>query len=488
MLQMSPAQMTALYRDAQALYRKGRLAEARQTAQKLALAAPRHPDVHHLLSQIAYDSGDRDTCLKHLRKALKAAPGAAPLWSAAAARLRALNEPREALAAYDHLIGLDRKAIAPRAEKAHYLQLLGRFGESETQFRKLIAAAPHETELYRMFLGTKKLTPDDPLLAQMETLWRDARVTGEARMHLGFALAKAMDDTGQHDRTFVYLDAANGVQRDLAPYDPEIRRRELAGLMAAQDSDLTPLGDPPRLRPVFVTGLPRSGTTLVEQILGAHSAVTAGGELGHVLRQAYARLGAAEHMTPLDQLTPAALRDFADGYLRMVRRDLAQERGVFTDKSIQTNLVFGLLHRALPGARFVVVHRDPRDIALSIYRNPFRLGTHRYACDFADIAEAIRQFRHSIALWQDRLPGVLHEVHYEDLVSDPEPQARALVAAAGLDWEDACLSFHERRTTVKTLSVAQVREPIHARRRAAWERYATQMQPFFDAWGDAPWD
>ena len=159
-----------------------------------------------------------------------------------------------------------------------------------------------------------------------------------------------------------------------------------------------------------------------------------------------------------------------------------------TDKSIMAYLIYGLLHATLPNARFIVVHRDPRDIALSIYKNHFSAGTHRYANDLAAIAEVIKSFRQIIAHWRDTLPDRFAEIRYEDLVSDPETQSKHLIAAAGLDWEDQCLNFHEKGGTVKTLSLHQVRQPIYKSSAAAWRRYETELQPFIDAWGDTPWD
>jgi hypothetical protein len=236
---------------------------------------------------------------------------------------------------------------------------------------------------------------------------------------------------------------------------------------------------------VFVCGLPRSGTTLVEQIIAAHSAARAGGEMGHALLKAHQMLGLDK---PLRDTAAESFHDWATAVMRLAMRDAGPGAGVITEKAIQSHRIFGLIHRTLPGARLIVVHRDPRDIALSVYKNHFATGAHRYANDLADIAGEIRLFRDSIAYWKAQLPGAIHEVHYEELVADAESQSRALIAAAGLDWEDGCLRFHEAKGAVQTLSIAQVRQPIHAGRRQAWKAYETELQPFIQAWGDAPWD
>ena len=156
----------------------------------------------------------------------------------------------------------------------------------------------------------------------------------------------------------------------------------------------------------------------------------------------------------------------------------------FTDKSIQSYLMTGLIRQAIPGARIIVVRRDPRDVALSIYKNVFAEGTHRYAYDLKDLAHYCSVFLRVLDYWRDRLPGGFEEIRYEDLVADPEPQIRALVSAAGLYWEDSCLETGTTSGRVRTLSIYQVRQPIYASSRRAWERHAEEMAPFITAMGD----
>lgn len=484
MLTLSPHQKAALAAQARSQIAEGRLTEARSTFAQLALAEPGNPEIPLHLSRLDYELGDVAACLTHLDRATTLAGAEPALWLTAAGRYRALGRSEQAIAAYETAAKLSPKEIRPQADLAHYLQALGRFDEAEALFRKLIRKHPAQTELYRMFLGTKKLKAGDPLIRQMQKLWAEPRLNEPGRMHLGFALAKAMEDSGARDKVFGYLNKANALQAKAAPFDRDARRAEVDAFLAAQDGDLSPLPGDMALRPVFVCGMPRSGTTLVEQIIARHSQASAGGEMGHALRLAARSFG----FQPVDSLSPEALRDWSGQIQRLAARDCGRAQGVVTDKSIQSFLIFGLIHRAMPGARLIVVHRDPRDVALSIYKNFFAPGTHRYANALADIAFAIKEFRRCVAHWKDRLPGVIHEIRYEDLVSDQARHARALVAAAGLDWEDACLDSHNVAGAVQTLSLAQVRQPIHAGRKAAWKAYETELQPFIDAWGDEPWD
>ncbi|MDJ0822042.1 MAG: sulfotransferase [Paracoccaceae bacterium] len=489
MLPMTPRDKSQLFQRAKQYRAQGKPDQAQLDLQRLILADPNIPEAHLELSHVAFDLGDRDACIARLQAAIKLAPQAPALWAFAADRYRHFGMVDASLAAFDKTIALDPKSLRAKVERAQYLQTLGRFDEAESAFRKLLKRHPDDGEMYRTFLGAKTLKKGDPLIRQMRQLYAHPRMGDAGKMHLGFALAKAMEDTGEPSKVFGFLDRANALQRKAAPYHRATRQAEAQACRAAQDgADLTPVGSPGPITPVFVTGMPRSGTTLVEQIIASHSNATAGGELGHALKQAMLVLGKNSALRPLAELTPDDLATWAKRYFTLATRDTGATQGVITDKSIQSHMIFGLIHRGLPGARIIVVQRDPRDIALSMYKNHFKLGTHRYANSLGDIAEAIKDFRASVAYWKGRMPGVLHEVRYDELVADPEPQARGIVAAAGLEWEDACLNFHQRQTAVKTLSVAQVRQPIHAGRRAAWRRYEKEMQPFIEAWGDTPWD
>ncbi|WP_136440260.1 tetratricopeptide repeat-containing sulfotransferase family protein [Pacificoceanicola onchidii] len=488
MLMMSPQEQAALFAQAQSLHAAGKTGPARDAFQKLVLANPGHAAAHAFLSTIAFENGDTDTFLTHTDAALKLAPQATKLWQAAAERFTRTGHAERSLQAYDHLIALDQKAIGPKADKARFLQGQGRFDEASDILRKLLKRHPNEPELYRIHFGAMKPRKGDPLVRQMIKLWNNPRLNDLGRVHLGFALAKVMEDLGETGKVFPFLKRANAAQLKLAPIDPNSKDREIDAVLKAQSGDLSSIGEAGDPRPVFVTGMPRSGTTLVEQVIAAHSQASAGGEMVHALKQAYARFGAAEAMKSLDAAKPEALTDYAAHYRRLAQRDSGAQGGVITDKAIQSYMIFGLIHRAMPGARIIVVHRDPRDIALSIYKNFFAIGTHRYGCDLAEIAHEIKRFRRVVNHWKERLPGVLHEVHYEALVSDPEPQARALLEAAGLDWEPQCLDFHKAKGAVQTLSLAQVRQPIHAGRREAWRRFEAELEPFLTAWGDDPWD
>ncbi|MCC1491426.1 sulfotransferase [Cognatishimia sp. F0-27] len=471
-------------------FAEARFDRARACFETILKSAPTHAESHVYLSRIAWETGDAAQSVAQLERVAALSPDSPRAQLALAERYGQVGETEKALAAYDRATALSpAKSIAPQAEKARFLQALGRFEEAAAIFRKLIKRHPGEAELYSIFLGGTRLPKGDPVLRQMRKLWADKTLPETKRMHLGFALAKALDDTGDPDKAMAVLDRANAIQKSLAPYDRAARDSDWLAMRDAQaDADLTPPQGRMTPRPVIVCGLPRSGTTLVEQIIGRHDHARAGGEMGHILRVAVRQFEREGVMTPLSQIPAPERATYAATVARLMTRDTGATEGVVTDKSIRNFQMLGWIRAMLPEARIVIVTRDPRAVALSMWRNHFQIGTHRYANDWADIADEIKRFRAIIAYWKGRMPGVIHEVRYEDLVSEPEPVARALLEHVGLEWQDRVLDAAATKGTVQTLSLAQVRAPISHARREAWRRYETRMAPFIAAWGDETWD
>ena len=354
-------------------------------------------------------------------------------------------------------------------------------------FRQAIALSPRDGETYRIFGATHKFRTDDPLLEQMRGLFDDPTLGDEARMHLGFALARAMEQTKAYDQVFRYLRPANDLMAKRYPFDAAARSRTIAWTKAAfADTDANrPLTGATGYAPIFVTGMPRSGTTLVEQILSSHSSVTGAGEVGYavpLISRAMYR-GEGKGYVPFDDLPDDTVRAFGEKIEARLRA-LAPDTPRVTDKSIQTYMLMGAIKRAMPNARFVLVRRDPRDLLFSIYKNFFREGTHSYAYDQRVLGQYYREFEGMVDFWREKLPGGFHEIQYEDLIANPETETRKLLAACDLDWQDQCLSFHENTREVRTLSLHQVRQPIYKSSMQAWKRYEEDLSEMIEALGD----
>ena len=281
------------------------------------------------------------------------------------------------------------------------------------------------------------------------------------------------------------------MQQRKSPWSEAERRKEVSALQAALRSTPWPeagKGASDRL-PIFVTGMPRSGTTLVEQILSCHPQVNATGETGLPLRAAYSVLAKGGAFQPVSGLSKGDLDLIGQRYIDGIDHFHSPGTG-FTDKSIQTYMVMGLLHHILPQARTIVVRRDPRDVGWSIYRNHFADGTHGYSSGQVQIAQMHAIMEGMIAFWRELRPDCFIEVRYEDLVRDPEPQIRRMLDYCGLDWDPACLEPEKNTAMVRTLSADQVRSPISPKAIGGWRTYAEELAPMIEALGDLtkPWD
>ena len=486
---LTPALLKSSYDAGMALIKQGKLAEATAHFDGLALQAPAVPEVHYQRAKLAAHAGQSAKRLQSIQRALALRTNDPAILDEAIAAEADAGHQDAALALHDKRIALEPKAVKPQAEKALYLQRIGAFDKSEALFRKLLKKNPTDAELYRMLAATIKFQSNDPLIGAMRRLANHPKLSTPGKMHVNFALAKAMEDIKAYPKVFPHLHKANAAQSKLWPDDKTARDTEWNAVVEAQQG-LMPTSEMPGTEPriIFVTGLPRSGTTLVEQIIASHSQVHAGGEMATALRCAYSRFGAGADMKRLADLPVGNLTAFSTALSQANQPNADLSKPYLTDKSIMAFLIYGLLHASLPNARFIVVHRDPRDIAVSIFKNHFTGGTHRYATDLASIADVIKAFRTIVSHWRNVLPDRFTEVKYETLVAAPETVSRKLIDAAGLDWEDQCLDFHKASGTVKTLSLHQVRQPIYASSAQAWRRYESDLQPFFDAWGDTPWD
>ena len=397
------------------------------------------------------------------------------------------GQRQRAMDLLDRGIALDADSIPLRSERAALLQEDGQFEDARADLLHLTRTHPAHGQAYLSYAQATKFATGDPLIAQMETALARPDLSDPDRITLGFALSKAMEDSGQTARVFDYLAPANAALRAAHPYDVSTRLDEVAGLKASFVSTdfAAPLsGADSDLAPIFITGLPRSGTTLVEQILTCRKGVEAGGETAAFLPAVYQRLFRSDgSIRPLQQIPQRELLAMVPAFEQALEKKGVTTR-LFTDKSIQTHLVLGIARLILPKAKLIVVRRDPRDMLLSIYKNMFRPGTHGYSTDLGDLAAYYGSFVEILDFWRDKMPGGFHEVWYEDLVSNPEEETRKLVAAAGFDWDDAFLSPHKNTRTVKTLSIGQVRQPIHQGSKQAWRRYETELQPLIEALGD----
>jgi tetratricopeptide (TPR) repeat protein len=461
---------------AQMLAHAGQTAAALIEARQAATFAPRLDAAQLLLARIAMQNGRAEVAVTALEPLARRA--GAPVLAMLADALAATGQSDAALEQYERAIAKAPSVIGPRLARAGLLQSMGQADVAEAHLRGILRDAPECGAAYRALAYGVKLGKDDPAIAQMEAqLTRRDLPEPEARL-IRFAMARAMETSGQGARVFTYLRPAKDATFAAFPYDHSLDRAATDRICTAVTERLAALPvSPSDAAPVFVTGLPRSGTTLVEQILAAHPDMTGGGELGVF------SVVAAPLIDALAKGAPVGAGDLAR-VAQLYTEDVAFRTGAMgriTDKSIHSVLHIGVIRAVMPKARIVVVRRDPRDSGLSMYRNHFRDGVQRYTNDMEAIAQHIGLFDRLIGHWRGVDPRSFHEIRYEDLLADPEAQTRALLAACDLEWDPACLSFHTVDRRVDTLSFAQVRQPLYHSSKGGWHAYADELAPMIAA-------
>jgi tetratricopeptide (TPR) repeat protein len=504
-----------------ALRELGQLDEAVASCREALRLAPEYPEALNNLGNALAAQGRPGEAAERYREALRLAPGYREARANLGNALTAQGELEQAVACYRAVLDLkpddpdalynlgnalteqgrlDEAAASYRAAldlKPDFpdacanlgiaLTVAGRLDEAQRAFERAVALAPTRGAFQRMLADTGRVAPDSPQARRLEELAADVAGLPETdRMEVHFALGALYADAGLPERSFAHLLEANRLKRGRLDYDEaatlalfgRIRAVFSAGLLAGASG----AGAPSRL-PVFVVGMPRSGTTLVEQILASHPRVFGAGELLDLQRAAddlsAGGLGFPEAAAGLPR------QDFerlGAAYLERVQaRAPSAERIV--DKLPDNFLRLGLIRLALPGARIIHVVRDPVDTCLSCFSKLFT-DEVAYAYDLAELGRYYRAYAGLMEHWRAVLPPqVLCEVRYEDVVADLEGQARRLLDHCGLDWDARCLDFHRSRRAVRTASAAQVRRPLYASSVGRWGAFADLARPLLAALG-----
>ena len=354
---------------------------------------------------------------------------------------------------------------------------LGQTTEAETLLDRVIQLDPDDHDAWQNRSTLRRQTPGSNHTADLLQAARQ-RLTGPGEVAISYALAKEFEDLGEHDMSFAWLKRGADRRRGLLSYQVEADVAAMAEIARVFNAALfaapTPGCDEPG--PVFVLGLPRSGTTLVDRIVSSHSAVESLGEINDfafaLMRTAGPSLAKGDLIRRSADLDPAAL---GRAYLDSVA-GYGRSAPLFIDKTPVNFLYIGLIARALPNARIIHLRRHPMDSGYALYKTLFRMGCP-YSYDLADIAAYQLAHRRLMDHWRAVLPGRFLDVDYEALVTYQEAVSRRIIAHCGLDWQDACLRFHENSSPAATASAAQVRQPIHANSVGLWRRYAEQLEP-----------
>ncbi len=427
--------------------------------------APQFAEAHSRLGNILHARGRRAEARACFRQAADSAPDST-LGRLNAVKLLLDDErPDEAETILRQIVADDPSSSEAWRLLGNGLRESGRFDEAVASLEQAIAREARQVAAYHDLVQAKRMTEADrPLIGRMQMRLRGADVTDFDRTLLHFALGKAFDDLGAWQEAIAHFDAGNRIEHAALTFDRAEFAASVDRLIALFSPDMLaasrPTGTGSEL-PVLILGMPRSGTTLVEQIMSSHHAIAAGGEL---------RFWNEHAASAVRHPTPDALRGHAADYLAILHRIGPASLRV-TDKMPFNFLWAGAIHAALPNARIIHCRRDPIDTCLSIYFTRFATRQD-FAYDRGDLAFYYRQYERLMAHWRTVLPPERFlDIDYENLTADPAPLTRQMIAFCGLDWDDACLRPEDNRRVVRTASMWQARQPVYRRSVERWRNY-----------------
>ena len=502
-------------------YDAGNLDEAADACDKVLHVDPVHTPALHLLGVVSHQSGNYDNAVNFFTQAITIQPDFATAHSNLGNTLNVLKQYDKALASHRKSIAIDpnlasshcnlgnvhevmgnlneavasyRDAISIKPDHAGYHTNLGVvFGfqghaeEAMACYRNALAIDPYFAKAHLLLAHLKKHSEYDEEMQAMEHAYGMAGISNEQKAQLAFGLAKAFEDLHQYEKAFGFLAEGNSISRGRFSYSTDTVARAFKEIQDTFDHSLFVKhqgGGCTDETPIFIVGMPRSGTSLVEQILASHPDVYGAGELKaleDIILSYSDKKGGAAYPKSIQQLNKYDLGRMGTEYVNEIRKHSKDSRFI-TDKMPGNFLHLGIIKLALPKAKIIHCMRDPADNALSILKNQFS-DSLPYAYEQSELAHYYNQYRELMKHWHNEFDGLIHVVQYENVVANQKEETASLLKYCGLPWDNACLEFYKTSRSVQTASSDQVRRPIYGTSVQAWKRYEKQLAPMLKLLG-----
>jgi tetratricopeptide (TPR) repeat protein len=485
-----PDHLDAHFELGNLLYAGGQDAGAMECYLKVLQLSPRHSETHNNLANVYQRQGQIERAVAHYRTAIEINPSYADAHGNLGNAYLVLDRLEESIEANRRALELKPSRFGSHNNHGVAFQALGRFEEAERAFERALELAPKEASVHLNLANMGRFKPQDRRLPGLRKLLNEVgSLDADNQIAAHFAMGKALGDLGQYPDAFRHLQKGNALKRRTIAYDEPQRLAMFENIRTTFSQDFMKTrsgGGDTSWSPIFIVGMPRSGTTLMEQVLASHSKVFGAGEL-ETFKEAIAARVNGQGIEPaypdlIGALSQDQIRQLGEIYTARVRAR-APEAERIVDK-MPLNFVFvGLIHLALPNARFINTFRDPLDTCVSCFSLLFT-GSQPFAYDLAELGRYYCGYEAVMEHWHKVLPpGVMLDVQYEGLVDDLEGTARRVLRHCGLDWEEACRNFHDTKRAVRTASLMQVREPVYRRSIGTWRRYAEFLEPLGQAFG-----
>jgi Flp pilus assembly protein TadD len=519
---LSPeAEVDQLLQEARRFIGRRNFGAAQQNCLRILQINDSHAEAHFLLGIISAEVGRFSNAVEFIRKAIKLRPGQSDYYAhlgrclamlkrdaeaaEAAEKALAANEPGpltlDTIGVVFSRLGQHEKAVevfrratekAPTNSAFQFnlgssLQFIGDFENAEKAYEKAVSQTPRFYKAHSALTNIRTQTPEHNHIQRLEGLLEKVGDDADGNLHLRHALAREYEDVGQIEASFNHLRLGNLYKRRTLDYSIDDDQKRFEALERLFDSNRLsrPTEGFRTSEPIFVVGMPRTGTTLVERILTSHSKVSSAGELQNfpiALKNASGTT--SSQVMDVETLANGMNTDFkalGESYLESTR-PLTALLPYFVDKMPLNFFYIGFIHLALPNAKIICLRRNPMDTCLSNFRQLFAVNFsyYNYAYDLMEIGRYYVLFERLMQHWHNVLPNRVLEVSYENIVSNQAAESRRLVEFCGLDWEESCLRFDKNTAPVATASAAQVRRPIYLSARNRWKKYADVLQPLRD--------
>jgi tetratricopeptide (TPR) repeat protein len=458
-------------------YKNGRFNDAEKLAISITQDFPKHKYAWFVLGAVLRATGRESEAVDANKVVVKLSPQDAATHNNLGVTLMELGRLKEAEASYNQAI-----TLKPNYAEAYYnlgvtLKELGRLDEALTGLNKAIELKSDYAEAHRTLTSIKKFDTKDEQYSKMLELYLSEDISEEQRCHINFGLAKAYEDLGNFEQAFTHYGKGNEIRKKLLNYDinndVELFRKIKSNNPQIVQNSLVSEKFPKNLIPIFIIGMPRSGTTLVEQIISSHSKVTGAGELPYV-----AQFGAVI-ANGFSQINYKSLLDFRNNYLKKLR-DVSNGNLIVTDKMPQNFLYIGLLAAVFPEAKIIHVKRNPAAVCWANYKQYFVSKSIGYCYAINDVISYHKLYENLMEFWTNTLSKRIYKLDYELLTVNQENQTRQLIDYLDLDWDEKCLSPQNNTRGVATASNLQIRKEVYRGSSDQWKKYEPFLNGAFD--------
>lgn len=521
----APARLSALrhLRTALEHQQAGKIAESERSYREVLALEPDNAAAHFGIGVLASRTGNHSDAYIRFKQAVTLDPEKAAYWSALAHTLTVLGQypaaviacqnaverqkddpdllvklawacfhdcqAGDALAAYDRALEVDGRFLPALLGKGQQLYSMGDLAAARQCFETVLEVDPSNPDaIFRLVdIEPEEAVLEDLTRRAMRGVTRREAEKDISRLH--FAAGKGLKRMKRYDEAFQCFAAGNAAVRARIGFDRDTARKPIDETISAFGPEvferLAEAASDTRL-PVFIVGMPRSGSTLVEQIISSHPVVADAGEFPKLLNTVRTLMadsrGRLRYPHDIAEFEPAPLAALGADYLEALQRGQPAAAVRITDKLLENFANIGLIHILFPNAAIIHCRRDPMDSCLSSFTQMFAAAQHlAYTNDLADLGFYYRQYQRLMAHWREVLPGRMFEVEYEQMVQDQEGMSRRLIGHLGLEWDDACLDFHKTARSVRTASVGQVRKPVYASSVGGWRKYEKHLGPLREA-------